>query len=415
MWQFPWRYKESIALVFGIICIGLILQLLVGSFNFFLLASPINYILGGLMILLIILLSFKRKNPVFLWFSGVPLSVTLIGALLLLGIIMGLTPQVVRLSPHDLNVFSALGFKQVTSMWSFVLIYFFTLLSLGMLIARRLWNFDKKDYAFYLNHIGLWIFLFAAGFGASDMKRYVMHIQEGEAEWRVYSENKDVIELPVAIKLEDFHMDEYPPKLAIIEKETGNIVPSEKKPEYFTIDLKRPRGKIQNWDITLKEYIHEAIRKSDSTYQEVHMPGASPAAKVNIVDLKTSKSYEGWICGGNGAQLYMTLDVDEKHTVVMTQPEPKRFVSFIDVFTEDGGEYRDVELEVNKPLKVGNWMIYQYGYDNEAGKLSTYTSLELVYDPWIPIVYFGIILLALGSLCFVLQGNNKKFKKEGEE
>ncbi|WP_255498732.1 cytochrome c biogenesis protein ResB [Dysgonomonas sp. ZJ709] len=411
MWQFPWRYKESIALVGGIIVIGFILQLTVGKFNFFLLSSPVNLIVGAAIILFLIAFSFKRKNVFYQWFSGVPFSVTLITAMLLLALILGLTPQLIKTNPHDNDIFTQLGFRQVTSSWSFVLVYFLTLLSLGSLIARRLVAFKKKDYAFYMNHIGLWILLFAAGLGSADMKRYVMHVYEGEVEWRVFSDNEDVLELPIAIQLNDFYMEEYPPKLAVINRESGTPQP-EAKPEYVQIDEKRPHGNIDQWDITLEKYIHDAVRNSDSTYQEVHMPGASPAALVKATNKTTGEVSTGWVCCGNTAQLYMTLNLDSTFCVVMTQPEPKRFVSDIDVFTEDGKEEKAI-LEVNKPLKIDNWVIYQYGYDNQAGKMSNYSSMELVYDPWIYPVYLGIILLAIGSICLLWSGN-KKTKKEND-
>jgi len=406
MWQFPWRYKESIAFVSGIVIIGFILQIVTGKFDFFLLQAPVNLILGAVIILFLIIFSFNRKSTFHQWFSGVPFSVTIIGTLLILGIIMGLTPQMVRLDPHDSDIFTLLGFRQVTSSWPFVLVYFLTLLSLGSLIARRLVSFRKQDYAFYFNHIGLWVLLLAAGLGAADTKRYVMHIREGEVEWRVYSENKDVLELPIAIQLNDFDMEEYPPKLTIINRKSGEPQPIE-KPAYFQIDEKRPEGSLDKWDIKMEQYIHQAIRNSDSTYQAVPMPGSSPAALVSAVNKETGDVRQGWVCGGNMAQLYMTLLLDSQYCIVMTQPEPKKFLSDINVFMEDGSEAHTV-LEVNKPLRIGSWTIYQYGYDNQAGKMSTYSSLELVYDPWLYPVYAGIILLAIGSVCLLWSGNKKR-------
>ncbi len=413
MWQFPWQYKESFAFVGGIILIGFILQLTVGSFNFYLLQSPVNLILGGVIILFLISFSFVRRSLFYQWFSGVPLSVTIIGALLILSLIMGLTPQVAKIHSHETDILTQLGFRQITTSWSFVLIYFLTLLSLGALIMRRLMSFRKQDYAFYFNHIGLWVLLFAAGLGAADIKRYVMHVQEGEVEWRVYSENKDVLHLPIAIQLNDFDMEEYPPKLTIINRETGEAQP-EGNPDFFQIDEKRPSGFLNGWDIKLEKYIHQAIRNSDSTYQEVPMPGSSPAVEVSAKNKQTGETLRGWVCGGNMAQLYMTLPLDSQYCVVMTQPEPKRFLSDIKVFMEDGGEAETI-LEVNKPLRIGNWTIYQYGYDNQAGRMSTYSSMELVYDPWLYPVYAGIILLSLGSVCLLWSGNRKKKKEDDVE
>lgn len=410
MWQFPWQYKESIAFVGGIAIIGFVLQLLTGPFDFFLLQYPVNLTVGIVILLLLGAFSLARKTAFYQWFSGVPFAVSSIGGLLFLTLIMGLTPQLIRLDPHDTGLFTRLGLKQMTTCWAFVLLYFITLLSLGALIIRRLIAFRKEDYAFYLNHIGLWLLLFASGLGAADIKRYVMHVREGETEWRVYSETDEVLELPLAIHLKDFDMEEYPPKLTIIDRESGEPQPLG-APEFFSIDEKRPEGKLVDWDIQLDEYIHRAIRKSDSTYHEVPMPGSTPAAKVTAMNRVTGATYSGWVCGGNMAQLYMTLPLDEEYCIVMTRPEPKRFLSDIEVYTEDGGTYEAV-LEVNKPLRVGNWTIYQYGYDNDAGKMSTYSSLELVYDPWLYPVYAGIILLSAGSVCLLWSGNKKRRRKE---
>lgn len=409
MWQFPWQYKESFAFVGGIAFIGFVLQLLTGPFDFFFLQYPVNLIAAIVVLLFLAAFSFARKTAFYQWFSGVPFAVSSIGGLLLFSLIMGLTPQVVRLDPHDTGFFTRLGFKQMTTCWAFVLLYLITLLSLGSLIIRRLIAFRKQDYAFYLNHIGLWVLLFASGLGAADTRRYVMHVREGETEWRVYSEANEMLELPIAIQLNDFDMEEYPPKLTVIDRESGEPQPIG-KPEFFSIDEKRPEGKLVDWDIRLDEYIHQAIRNSDSTYHEVPMPGSTPAARVTAMNRVTGTTYSGWVCGGNLAQLYMTLPLDEQFCIVMTQPEPKRFLSDIEVYTEGGGTHHTV-LEVNKPLRVGHWTIYQYGYDNDAGKMSTYSSMELVYDPWLYPAYAGIILLAAGSVGLLWSGNKKRRKE----
>jgi hypothetical protein len=129
--------------------------------------------------------------------------------------------------------------------------------------------------------------------------------------------------------------------------------------------------------------------------------------------MKSGDIRKGWVCGGNMSQLYMTLGLDSQYCVVMTQPEPKRFLSDIKVFMEDGNEMETI-LEVNKPLRIGSWTIYQYGYDNQAGRMSTYSSMELVYDPWLYPVYVGIALLAIGSVCLLWSGNRNKKKEEDD-
>ncbi len=42
--------------------------------------------------------------------------------------------------------------------------------------------------------------------------------------------------------------------------------------------------------------------------------------------------------------------------------------------------------------------IYQVSYDEKMGRWSNTSVFELVKDPWLPYVYFGIILMLLGTL-----------------
>ncbi|MBR3291193.1 MAG: cytochrome c biogenesis protein ResB [Bacteroidales bacterium] len=79
---------------------------------------------------------------------------------------------------------------------------------------------------------------------------------------------------------------------------------------------------------------------------------------------------------------------------------PKRFASDISVYTEDGKNVRGT-VEVNKPLKVNGWKIYQYGYDVRYGAESPYSVFQMVLDPWIFWVYLGIFMMIAGALCLM--------------
>lgn len=400
MWQLPWGYPESAAVVGGVVAVGIILQLTIGSFDFYLLARPVNLLIGAAILLLCIRMGFACRNAFVKWLTGVPVSVSVIMCLLFMTVIMGFTPQAPEGS--DSTLFP--GIDAMTRSWPFVLAYFLTLLSLGGVIARRFSVFRRRDYPFFLNHMGLWLLLAASGLGYADMERYVMYVQEGQTEWRVYDEDKRVKELPVAIQLNDFDMDVYPPGLAVIDRNSGEVQPAG-KPVYFQIDPDEPAGKIGDWNIEVKEYIHQAVRNSDSTYHSVPMPGATPAVRVSAI--KDGVAAEGWVCAGNQAQMYMALPLTAQYTLVMTAAEPRSFTSDIEVYSQDG-KARKARLEVNKPLRIGAWTIYQYGYDNNAGRLSSYSSFELVYDPWLIPVYIGIILMMLGSVCMLWAGRGKK-------
>lgn len=399
IWQTPWGYAESLITVSALITVGLLLQTVVGEFDFYLLVYPNNLFAAAIVTVLSVAIGFATNKSDFArWFCGVPMSVTLIGAFTLLSVIMGLTLQTNGKST------SLLGLDAVTRNWAFVFVYILLLISLGGLIVRRIIKFRWQDWGFYLNHIGLWLFLLCSGLGYADMERYIMHVREGETEWRVYDDEGNIKELPVAITLNDFDMDYYPPKLAIIDKQTGDILPKE-DPDYLQIDKDLPKGSINGWEVEIEEYLHQAVRNSDSTYREAPMPGSTPAVKIKAS--KNGTSHRGWVCGGNQAQLFMTMSLDEFTSVVMTVADPRMFQSDIEVYTQNEKNRKKV-IEVNKPLIIDNWTIYQYGYDNNAGRLSSYSSFELVYDPWITPVYIGIIIMMLGSVAMIWQGRNRK-------
>ena len=80
---------------------------------------------------------------------------------------------------------------------------------------------------------------------------------------------------------------------------------------------------------------------------------------------------------------------------------PKRFASDISVYTEDGKTVEGT-VEVNKPMKVNGWKIYQYSYDVKKGPESEYSVFQLVKDPWIAWVYLGIFMMLAGALCLML-------------
>ena len=82
---------------------------------------------------------------------------------------------------------------------------------------------------------------------------------------------------------------------------------------------------------------------------------------------------------------------------------PKRFASDIQILTQTGKNI-ETTVEVNKPVEVDGWKIYQYGYDTQMGAMSQTSILELVSDPWLPLVYTGIYMMLAGAVCMFIKG-----------
>jgi cytochrome c biogenesis protein ResB len=86
---------------------------------------------------------------------------------------------------------------------------------------------------------------------------------------------------------------------------------------------------------------------------------------------------------------------------------PKRFASDIQILTKSGKNIQTT-VDVNKPAEVEGWKIYQYGYDTQMGVKSRISILELVSDPWLPLVYTGIYMMLGGALCMFVLGERRK-------
>jgi len=412
LWHFPWRYGESVLFIAGITCVGFLLQIIAGYFDFYLLHKPVNYLLAGGMSAAILLTMIIRKNPLIQWLSGIPFTVSLLGFLLILTIMMGFIPQVKTPELYD-TFLNRLGFLRITSSWPFVMLYALLLFSLGLTTIRPFFHFRKKNFPFVLTHGGLWFVLMAAGFGAADMQQHIMHVTEKETEWRVYDDRYNMLELPVAIKLNDFDMEEYPPKLMIVNRDSGMIQP-EGRPQRYQVNMKHPRVLLGKWDITINEYIPHAVWGGEGTYRAIDMPGSAPAVNVKARHLTTGNEAEGWVWGDPSQQFMKALTLEEPLALVITRGEPKRFISDIAVATKDGWK-KETILEVNKPLRIGSWMVYQYGYNQRAGKYSTYSSFMLVYDPWLLLVYLGLFLMTAGALALIFMGKSNESESSEED
>ena len=104
----------------------------------------------------------------------------------------------------------------------------------------------------------------------------------------------------------------------------------------------------------------------------------------------------------------MPIAIELKRFIMDTYDDgsPKRFASEIQILTKSGKNI-ETTVDVNKPYEVDGWKIYQYGYDTQMGAQSQISILELVSDPWLPLVYTGIYMMLAGAVCMFVIGGRK--------
>ena len=409
MWQKPWTYKEGGVICSALLVTGILLQVTSGKIEWDLLAFPVNLILLAFYLLILIgMHAFSRKVYPFRWMSSYPAAVTAMLAVVILTVIMGFTRQL----PPQQTVSGAeawLGFTQMLSAWPFALLFTWLITLLGMTILRRLHPFRWRSIPFLLSHLGLFIAVVGAVAGSSDIQRLKMTTTVGKPEWRAYDEQQQLTELPLALELTDFTIDEYPPKLMVINNATGKALP-EGKPEHLSLEETTTEGRLMHWQIRIEQQIPEAAGVATAdTVKFVSFPsmGATYAVYVTATNLRSEAKIAGWISCGSFAFPYKALRLSETESLVMPERDPRRFASDVKVYTQSGEKFK-ATIEVNHPLEAEGWKIYQLSYDETKGKWSDISIFELVRDPWLPVVYAGIWMLIAGAVWMFVTASQRK-------
>jgi len=395
-------YKQAFLFSALFPILGFIVQLINNGQGAKIPASPTNiHFILGLIIIIIFTHLFLTKYRFFKWISTVPVAVSIITYTTILVLIMALFPQNVQKTSA---IVKALGLSQMSGNWALVLSAVFLLYSLGLVILRRFTKFTLKNVVFFLNHLGLWIVIVAASFGSSDLVRLKMYIYENsQPEWRA-EDGKNAYDLPIAIKLIDFEIEEFNPEIALVENATGNVIIDDEN----KIQMIQKGGTyyLHKFRIEIEEFYELAMR-IDTNYVKFYDVGATPAAKIAVFDKNDNLIARDWISAGNYMMSPKLVWASNKYSIGLLPPEPKKYSSKVQLFAKDGTK-QEATIEVNKPVKFKGWKIYQLSYDETKGRWSELSVLELVRDPWIPVVYVGIFMVLAGAIYLFWIGKKEK-------
>ena len=386
----------------------------VGNLHLAAFQYPVNVIIGLVFILSILFCHFfLSKAAVVRWLSSVYATVPALIVLLGVVIILGIVPQFVPYAlPSDIphNLAGLFGWYQMTTSWTFIFISYYTLIILAFTTLKRTRRkFTWRDIGFYLNHLGLFLAFFGGMLGSADVSRMRMSVSEGNVEWRAHNEMQNIVELPIAIQLDTFMIEEYPPKLMLVDLESGKALP-ENKPVSYLYEGEGKSAKLMEYNIDILSYLPNAAIMRDSLNSfavPYHSEGNTHALKVRVSNEEMDNPVVGWVSNGSYMFPHSVVYINKEVGVVMPMQEVRRYTSHVQVFTEDG-KSKTAVIEVNKPLRIASWIIYQLSYDESKGKYSETSVFELVRDPWLPIVYAGIIMLLIGSFYLFIVGPKKK-------
>lgn len=402
LWEHPWGYPESFVIAAELLIFGFIIEFLTEGRGLAPISMPVNfYILIVFAGILLTLHIFFNQHPIVKWLSGIPAAISSIVIFGLITLLMGFIPQT---HSNTSDFIDLIGLTHLKSGWPILFTQIYLLSSLGLVCLKRANSIKIKNIGFLMNHFGLWLTLAAALIGSGDLKRLSINLlEDGKANNIALSQNGEAYKLPFEIKLLDFHIDEYIPRLALVDAATGKFI-MDVKDSPANIEQGKT-FKLKSWEITIEKYVEDAIQE-DTILIEKKINGSFPAAYVKIKDSKTKNEMKGWL--GTGSFAFNPTYIFLQHDIILalTMPEAKKFKSSV-LISENNIAKDTIMIEVNKPFTIKGWKVYQLSYDENKGKWSKLSVLEVVSDPWLKIVYTGIFLM-LGGAIFIFWTGRKR-------
>ncbi len=397
-----WSFREGVLFSLFLVAAGFIIEAAGGAKGIVQPSWPLNAIILALFSVNIVLAALKlRENRFVVWLGGIPLGLCLIMTLAALSLFGGVLPQESGTGPFWAQ---KLRLNGVFSSWPFALTVFFFLVNLGLSLVWKTVPFKKENLQFILFHAGFWVALACGLMGAADLQRVIIPLYEGRSTSRGYdSVSKATVDLPFSLDLQDFEMLEYDPQLAIYDPggERLQIDESGTSPAIA-------KGARVSWgelEVMVEEYHTRAVKDDKGNPVPVQTEKGVPYARVS--GTYRGNPVSGWVSTGSPFESPAFIEAGSS-LLVLLPGSPKKFRSEVTIRTSEGEDVLQRVLEVNKPVSVMGWKLYQMGYDEKSGKWSTLSLVEGVKDPWLPAVYAGFFMIMAGNAIFFWKGIRKK-------
>ena len=397
---FEWGYKRAFLRCALLFVVGTTLQLAVGDIDSSLLHYPWGLILA-VNYLYLLVVAYAMRNR-WRWLRQLGDDKACLSSLAAFGamvIVFGLTRQ----DPAREGLVGALGFSRMTSSWPFNLLLFYFMTTLGIRTVSDIHHLRDRRMAAVLTHLGVFVLLVAGTFGSGDTVRCMVTTRVGTPVSIGRDDAGHEVRLPFALTLDDFSIEEYPPKLYLLDTRRESS-----SREFLSVEADGAEAIIGDWRIRAEHSLDMAGRlPEESDWRAMKHVGAAPAVYASAENTVTGERFSGWVSCGSHIFEPSYLMLDDGMAVAMPRREAKRYLSRVNIM-EEGGIRRDVEIEVNHPARVGSWRVYQVGYDTSKGRWSDTSVLEYIRDPWYGAAHLALwMLLAAGVVMFVTAGGRR--------
>ncbi|NQT92473.1 MAG: cytochrome c biogenesis protein ResB [Lentisphaerae bacterium] len=367
--------------------------------------------------------------------ASVPFASTIVGIIALACVVGTLLPQAGDVAKYlqehpdaqgRMDVLTLLGFTNVYSSWWFLGLLGLLGASLAVctfrrvLVARRqagrkLW----RVLGSVLTHASLLLVLSGGVVRGIWGEKGHLAFREGDtrSEFVVAGEPRP---LPFSVHLVKFEIEHYKPskeseqaKPRILaerlhvtwpERHLQWSIPVKLNAEQFIVPEGEERGGENTFRVTIRRRVHDFVL--DTASNEVKSRSEEPKNPAILIELTdNSVTNTQWLFarhpgfnmhGSEGqseklALLRLRYDVQ---TSANQPPKVKDYRSTLRII-ENGETVAEKTIEVNSPLSYGGYTFYQSGFNPKDSK---WTSLQVVRDPGVPLVYAGFAFMILGLI-----------------
>ncbi|MCC6484491.1 MAG: cytochrome c biogenesis protein ResB [Armatimonadetes bacterium] len=330
------------------------------------------------------------KSRLVAWLGGVEMAVTSIAAVALIALVGAVVPQS--------QIEKRLG-ASLWSSWLFLLPMSWLSACLATVTSKRIWPLNWRNFCFTLSHLGLLIAILGGAWSSLGLQRLrIMAVQSQDTSSAEQMDGGRV-RLPFSVRLRSFELKTFPPTLAIA---TMDKTASEGYRLQPLAGFVKAGTQVTSDAESIKvlKFFPQAANVG-GVWHPVAMKSAAPAAYVEVLS-KKGELNRGWVSCGSSVTPGDLVALGNTRALVMTPPRPRSFQSLITL--KEGGRLREARVEVNEPISVGAYRLYQLSYDEQAGADSAYSILEIVKDRGLPVVYTGVFLMLGGALLMIWNG-----------
>ncbi len=384
---------------------GTALQFLTGGADASFLSYPWGVILAvNYLYALVFLIVFSDKWKFVRSLYDRTSEISSIAAMLFMTLLFGL----IRQDGSSEGLTGALGFTRMTSSWIFIVFLLYWMTVLGLTAVDDIVHIRKRRLSTVVMHAAFFVVMASAFFGSGDKVRVKVTAVQGIPVHEGVTSSGRTVRLPFSMTLMDFDMDEYPPKIYLMQNDALS-------PDFVTMEKRGDSGVIDGWKIECLDYLEMAGRMpGDSAFIPMNHVGATTAMLLKADNPAAGTSVQGWVSCGSHIFDGAVIRLPDGCGLVMPRREAKKYLSVVEVADMDGE--RRVELGVNSPASVGGWKIYQSGYDSGRGKWSTMSVLECVKDGWYGVIRTALwMILGAGVWIFLSGWRSRRGNKEDRQ